>query len=392
MEKLVVGIMSGTSLDGVDASLLKIKGSGLQTKIKILKSISIPYSERIKQEILEVMDKNKSNIEKVTNLNFKLGYLFSESVFEVCNKANIEISDINFIGSHGQTVYHIPLSDEHSIASTLQIGEPSIIAHETNKTVVSNFRPMDMASGGEGAPLIPYVDWLLFNNNKQGRIMQNIGGIGNCTVLEKNASTDSILAFDTGPGNMIIDSLCRKLYNKPYDENGNIAKTGQVHSNIVFELMEDMYFKTSPPKTTGREKFGEYFVENFIHKYSHVEKKDLITRVTYFTAYSISTAYQQYVFPYYDISEIIVSGGGANNTTLISMIKQLLPDKFVTTLDRYEITTDEKEAVGFALLANETLHQKKTNVPYSTGAKKLVILGQITLPPTGDDSFSYKFN
>lgn len=392
MNKLVVGLMSGTSLDGIDASLLKISGSGLYTKIEVLKSVSIPYDEKTKQQILEVMDKETSNIEKVTTLNVKLGYLFSKSVFKVCQDADVEIRDLSLIGSHGQTVYHIPRANEGEYVSTLQLGDPSIMAYETNTTVVSNFRPMDMASGGEGAPLIPYVDWLLFQNSEQGRIMQNIGGIGNCTVLEKNSSKDNIFAFDTGPGNMIIDSLCRKLYNEAYDEHGEIAETGEVHSNIVSELMQNMYFKIVPPKTTGREEFGEAFVEELLKKFGDVAKVDLIATATYFTAYSIAEAYKKYVFPYYDISEIIISGGGANNPTLISMMRTLIPDKRVTTLNEFGITSDEKEAVGFAILAHETVHQQKTNIPNATGAKDNVILGQITLAPAGDSDFIYQSN
>ncbi|MFU0789686.1 MAG: anhydro-N-acetylmuramic acid kinase AnmK [Virgibacillus proomii] len=384
MSMLVVGLMSGTSLDGIDASLVKMEGYKRRTRMEVLKSISLPYNDELKQELLLAINKTSSNVEQICSLNFKMGYVFANAVKAVCKEANIHLHQLDLIGSHGQTLYHIPKA-HHSLAkSTLQVGDPSIIAYETNTVVVSNFRTMDIAAGGEGAPLIPYMDWLLFRDENKGRILQNIGGIGNCTVIPKNAQINEIYAFDTGPGNMIIDELCRKLCHLPFDEGGRIAAKGKVHKDIVDRWMQHAYFRLVPPKSTGREDFGSEYTKEILTLSSNLPPEDLIATATYFTAFSIVDAYKKFVFPNSEVSEIILSGGGGNNHTLIKMIEQLLPTINVFTIDQLGITTDEKEAVGFAVLANETIHQQQTNVPKATGAIEPVILGQIALPPYGD--------
>lgn len=381
---LVVGLMSGTSLDGIDASLVEIEGFGEATKINVIKSISLPFDIAIKEELLNIMDIHTSNVEQICSMNYKISYLFADAVKEVCKQAHVPLEELDLIGSHGQTIYHIPQAAPPLVNSTLQIGDPAVIAYETNTLVVSNFRAMDMAAGGEGAPLIPYIDWLLFKSRDKGRILQNIGGIGNCTVLKRNGMKDDMIAFDTGPGNMIIDELCRTLKQIPYDKDGVLAAQGKVHQDLVSEWMRHDYFKKAPPKSTGREVFGRDYTLNLIKKYSHLPDEDLIATATYFTAYSIVASYKQFVFPDYEIDEIIISGGGGNNPTLLAMMKELLPDKTVITSKELGISTDEKEAVGFAILANEYIHQQKTNIPKATGARSEVLLGQITLPPYGD--------
>lgn len=381
---LAVGLMSGTSLDGVDASLVEIEGFGEKTEIRVIKSISLPYDSSLKERLLEIMNVETSDVEKLCSMNYEISYLFAKAVKEVCKKAGIPLERLDIIGSHGQTVYHLPQPTPPFVRSTLQIGDPAIIAYETNTLVVSNFRAMDMAAGGEGAPLIPYIDWLLFKSDDKGRILQNIGGIGNCTVLKRNGQKEEMIAFDTGPGNMIIDELCRTLKNIPYDKNGTIAARGTVHHDLVHEWMQHDYFKKLPPKSTGRELFGKNYTLKIIKKYPNLSAEDLIATATYFTAYSIVKAYHDFVFPHYEIDEIIISGGGGNNPTLIKMIQDLIPEKHVMTIDKLGITTDEKEAVGFAILANEYIHQQKANIPQATGAKEAVLLGQITLPPYGD--------
>ncbi|MEB3749250.1 anhydro-N-acetylmuramic acid kinase AnmK [Geobacillus icigianus] len=381
---LVVGLMSGTSLDGIDASLVKIDGFGTSTKIKVIKSTFLPYEQTLKEELLSAMDKKRSNVEQICSLNFKLGYLFADGVKKVCREADIPLSQIDLIGSHGQTIYHLPNPLPPLTKSSLQIGDPSVLAYETKTLVVSNFRAMDIAAGGEGAPLIPYIDWLLFRSKRKGRILQNIGGIGNCTVLKRNAKKEDIIAFDTGPGNMIIDELCRTLLNIPYDANGEIASQGKVPHDVIAKLMDHDFFKKSPPKSTGREEFGREFTLKMIKNFSDLSPKDLIATATYFTAYSIAEAYKRFVFPEAKIDEIVVSGGGGNNKTLLKMIQSLLPDKKLIKMDDLGVTADEKEAVGFAVLANEYIHQQKTNMPKATGAKEFVLLGQLTFPPYGD--------
>ncbi|WP_270577680.1 anhydro-N-acetylmuramic acid kinase AnmK [Caldibacillus thermoamylovorans] len=381
---LIVGLMSGTSLDGIDASLVDIKHYGEKTKVKVLKSISIPYDTTIKEELLQVMNIETSNVQQICSLNFKISYLFAEAVKEVCNQANISLNQLDLIGSHGQTIYHMPKTKQSFVNSSLQIGDPSVIAYETKTMVISNFRSMDIAAGGEGAPLIPYIDWLLFKSDTKGRILQNIGGIGNCTVLKRSCQKEDIIAFDTGPGNMIIDELCRTLINVPYDQNGIIASHGKVHGQLVEEWMGHPYFKKSPPKSTGREQFGKQYTIELIEKYPSLSVEDFVATATFFTARSIACAYQKFVFPTEKIDDILISGGGANNQTLINMIQSLLPNQVVQTSNEYGITADEKEAVGFAVLANEYIHQQKTNIPKATGARQSVLLGQMTLPPDGD--------
>lgn len=390
MSMLVVGLMSGTSLDGIDASLVRIEGFGRNTRAEVMESISLPYNESIKQELLSSMDNKTSNIEQICSLNFKMATIFTDAVKQVCKKANIPLEELDLIGSHGQTLYHIPQANFPLAKSTLQIGDPSVIAYETNTMVISNFRTMDIAAGGEGAPLIPYIDWLLFNDATKGRILQNIGGIGNCTVIEKNAQLKDVYAFDTGPGNMIIDELCRNLFDISYDKSGQIASKGKVHKDIVFKWMNHDYFSLKPPKSTGREEFGREYTKKVLKSYHHLPKEDLIATATYFTAYSIVDAYNKFIFPTSQIEDIILSGGGAHNRTLLQTIKQLLPDKQVFVVDQFGMTTDEKEAIGFAILANESIHQQKANVPSATGAKEPVILGQITFPPYGDHKHIFK--
>lgn len=381
---LVVGLMSGTSLDGIDASLVKINGFGMTTKIEVIESISVLYEEKMREELLLAMNKETSNVEQFCSLNYKLGYIFAEAVKTVCKKANVSLKQIDLIGSHGQTLYHIPQAVSPLVKSTLQIGDPCILAYETDTMVISNFRAMDIAAGGEGAPLIPYIDWLLFKNPSRGRILQNIGGIGNCTVINVDCQKEDIIAFDTGPGNMIIDGLCRKLKDVPYDHGGRIAGHGTVHKELVSKWMQHRFFDAKPPKSTGREDFGSNYTRQLIENYCDLSSEDLIATATYFTAYSIVYAYKKFVFPKFQIDEVVISGGGGNNTTLISMIQSLLPDKHVIASNEIGINIDEKEAVGFAVLANESVHQQKSNVPSATGAKKPVILGQISLPPNGD--------
>lgn len=381
---LAVGLMSGTSLDGIDASLVEIEGYGEETKIHVINSISIPYGASMKERLLEMMNVETSDVEKLCSMNYEISYLFADAVKEVCQASGIPLEELDLIGSHGQTVYHLPRANAPFVRSTLQIGDPAIIAYETNTLVVSNFRAMDMAAGGEGAPLIPYIDWLLFKSNEKGRILQNIGGIGNCTVLKRNGQKEEMIAFDTGPGNMIIDELCRTLKHIPYDENGVLAASGTIHHDLVQEWMEHDYFKKHPPKSTGREVFGKDYTLEIIKKYPDLSAEDLIATATYFTAYSIVAAYRDFVFPKYEIDEIIISGGGGNNPTLCKMIQELLPEKKVMIIDELGISTNEKEAVGFAILAHEYIHQQKTNIPQATGANEAVLLGQMTLPPHGD--------
>ncbi|SFJ49373.1 anhydro-N-acetylmuramic acid kinase [Thermoflavimicrobium dichotomicum] len=378
-----MGLMSGTSLDGIDAALVEIQGSGTSTKVKLIEFVTCPFSDTIRKEIQDACSVEFSSVRLITSLNFKLGYLFAEAVKKVCEKARVDPKDLDFIGSHGQTIFHLPFpegSDE--VPSTLQIGEPAVIAYETETCVVSNFRTMDMAAGGQGAPLVPYTDFLLFRSS-DGRALQNIGGIGNVTVIPKEAEFEDVFAFDTGPGNMIIDAICQRLFGKPYDEDGQIAARGQVHEPLLAECMSHPYFAEHPPKSTGRELFGEEYVSTLLAKWGFLPSEDLVATVTMFTAQSIVDSYQRFIFPQYEIEEVVVSGGGAYNRTLLKMMASLLPDCKVVTQEDLGYSSAAKEAIAFAILANETLHNQPANVPKATGAKKRVILGNITPAPRG---------
>ncbi|MCC5801049.1 anhydro-N-acetylmuramic acid kinase AnmK [Rossellomorea vietnamensis] len=382
-KRLAVGLMSGTSVDAVDAALVSIEGAGTDTVVELVQYSTTPFSQPVKKKIFAVMSPDHSSTPLLSSLHFELGDVYADAVEKVCTEAGISVDDLSFIGSHGQTVYHQPFHTEDSVASTLQIGEPSVIAYRTHTQVVSNFRSMDMAAGGEGAPLVPYTEFLLYRKKDGGRLLQNIGGIGNVTVLQKDCSLEEVFAFDTGPGNMVIDGLCGKLFGLSYDEDGSIAARGTVHPEAARKWMEweKDFFQKAPPKSTGRELFGEVFVNRILQEYTNIPKEDLIATATYFTALSISDAYKTFVFPRHPINEVIIGGGGSYNGTLLQMMKELLPEVTILIQEDIGYSSDAKEAIAFALLANETLHGKPGNVPGATGAKKPVILGSITPSP-----------
>ncbi|MBL4934728.1 anhydro-N-acetylmuramic acid kinase [Clostridium sp. YIM B02515] len=380
MEKYIVGLMSGTSLDGIDSALVKISGSGENTNVELIDFINKEIPEDIKNEIMDCFSVTKSNVELICSVNFKLGYLFAQAVKEVCSKANFDISKLDLIGSHGQTVYHVPKGHDNIIESTLQIGEPAVIAYETGVTVVSNFRTMDMAAGGQGAPLVPYTEYLLYRTDKN-RALQNIGGIGNVTVIPKKCSMEQMYAFDTGPGNMIMDEVTKRLQGQKYDKGGYFASLGKVNEDMLKELMSIEYINAEPPKTTGREFFGSQFVDRLLEKWGNLEANDIIATVTMFTAKSIALNYREFVFNAYPIEEVILGGGGSYNNTLVSMIKELLPECKVMIQEDLGYSSDAKEAIAFAVLANETINGNAGNVLGATGAKERVILGNITPVP-----------
>ena len=378
----VVGLMSGTSLDGVDVALVKMDGCGITTKVEVLDFLTIPFSTLERQEIEEVLDIQSSSVQNICSLNFKLGHKFAEAVNIICEKNNKLTTELDAVSSHGQTIWHQPLEEGRFMPSTLQIGEPAIIAYKTGAKVVSNFRTMDMAAGGLGAPLVPYTEWLLYRSDVKSRALQNIGGIGNVTVIPKAATLSEVTAFDTGPGNMIIDELCLRLFSKGYDEDGYFASQGCINEQMLTDLMNTPYLLLPPPKTTGRELFGKQFVTELLLKYPTANKYDILATATMFTAKSIAMQYEHYVFPICQIDEMIIGGGGSYNKTLVQMLRELLHDKCkVMTGEDFGYASGAKEAIAFAVLANETLHGIPSNVPSVTGAKTAVILGNITLPP-----------
>ncbi|MBI5678448.1 MAG: anhydro-N-acetylmuramic acid kinase, partial [Planctomycetes bacterium] len=376
---------------------------GLHTRINVLVSETYPYDETTRTAILDTCNPGTGTVDKVCQLNFFLGKLFANAATAIANKAHISIKDIDLIGSHGQTVYHIPnpatmeKTEDRSqrlevreteawdlphIRSTLQIGEPSVIAQETGVTTVADFRPRDMAAGGQGAPLVPYVDFILFRDKEKGRALQNIGGIANVTVLPKNCGINDVIAFDTGPGNMIIDRITELVTNNThhFDEGGKLAARGSVNDAILSSLLAHPYLSKPPPKTTGREEFGISFADNLYKEAIHsgIKDLDILATVTAFTAHSIADSYKHWILPKHHLSEIILSGGGNHNDTLIKFLRQYLePTIQIHSINKFGISPNTKEALAFAILANETISGNPNNIPSATGAREAVIMGKI---------------
>ncbi|MFQ6043321.1 MAG: anhydro-N-acetylmuramic acid kinase [Candidatus Poribacteria bacterium] len=380
--KRIVGLMSGTSADGIDVALVEIEGSGLETKLQLLCFHFFPFEKDVRERICELFSPQSGSVDKICQCNFLLGELFADAALEVIHKSGFPSSSIHLIASHGQTIYHLPPSMNPIVPSTLQIGEPAIIAHRTGIPVIADFRVADVAVGGEGAPLVPYVDFLLFRDERRTRAIQNLGGISNVTVIPADAKREDIFAFDTGPGNMLIDGVVRLLTEGKYDcdPNGAIAATGKTDTTLLHELMEHPFIFATPPKSTGRETFGTHYALDVIQgaKSRNMEDAEIMATLTEFTAKSIYENYMRFVFPQHCVFEIIVSGGGVHNRTLMKFLKRYFGNIPLVKSDSYGIPVDAKEAIAFAILANETLANHPGNMPKVTGAQRPVILGKFT--------------
>lgn len=368
------GCMSGTSLDGLDVAIVAFEGESVR-----LESFSnTPLPPEIEQDIRDCFDLMRTNVQVICSLNHKLAIFIAETVKNHCEQHGFPPEKLDFIASHGQTVWHIPEAGGGLVKSTLQIGEPSVIAYHTGVKVVSGFRNADMAAGGQGAPLVPFADYILFRAG-HGRLMQNIGGIGNVTVLPANCAPADVFAFDTGPGNMIIDALARHFFGKSYDPDGSFAARGHVLPELLEKLMSTPFISAPPPKTTGRELFGADFVSGLLSAAGNADKHDILATATAFTAKSIAENYKRFVFAELPVSEVVVSGGGAYNKTLMRMLMEYLPGCEVKTLESLGMSPDAKEAVAFAVLGHETLNGRPSNMPRVTGASRPVILGNVTV-------------
>lgn len=382
----VIGLMSGTSADGISAVLVEIQGSGLETRFRLLAYETYPYPRDVREMIFELFDPSRGSVDKVCFMNFVLGELFAKAAVKVAASAGYTMEDVDLIGSHGQTVYHIPQVREVGgvrTRSTLQIGEPSVIAERTGVITVADFRPRDVAAGGEGAPITAYVDYLLFRSEDVSRAVQNIGGIANVTFIPKGASIEDIVAFDTGPGNMVIDAVVRHVTcgERTYDEDGAIASRGRVSEELLSRLMEHPFIRRKPPKTTGREDFGEHFARRVIEAAERmgVYGSDLVATVTAFTARSIAYSYREFLEPISKVDEVIVGGGGALNRCLMKMLVEELEGVKVSTHEDYGIPAQAKEPLAIAILANETISGNFNNIPRATGAERRVVMGKILL-------------
>jgi len=381
--RLVVGLMTGTSLDGVDAALVEIVGSGLFTRAKLLHFISVPFEPVVREELFKVASGKLISSQTISQLNFLLGILYSEVVFKLCQVAGTDFHDVELIGSHGQTIFHQSepsLFCGRKIASTLQIGEAAFLAERTGVTTVSDFRPRDMSAGGKGAPLIPYVDYVLFRDPRLGRVLLNVGGIANIPSIPAAAEMHQVKAFDTGPGNMVIDALVRHFTagEKKFDYRGQVAQSGTVLPAVLNRLLAKDYFSQEPPKSAGREQFGELFVQEFLDDQSSHRFEDLVCTATELTARSIANAIEDFVIPGAHMNQLAVSGGGAQNEFLLERLRALLPQLEVLNCDDLGIPVEAKEAVGFAILANETFNLNAGNLPSATGARHPVVLGKVT--------------
>jgi anhydro-N-acetylmuramic acid kinase len=374
----VAGLMSGTSVDGVDVAVVDIT----KQKVKLCAFDVFPYPNALRKEILRLCNIESARLDNVCHYNFVLGKVFADAIVKLCNKSGIPLDSIDLLGSHGQTIYHNPRGKRYSkktIRSTLQIGEPSLIAQRTGVTTVADFRPRDMAAGGEGAPLVPYADYILFGRNRSSRAVQNIGGIANITFLPRGCKHDDIVAFDTGPGNMVIDGITRLISGnkRRFDSSGKMAARGTVNKRLLDEMLRHPFLRRRPPKSTGREEFGISFAQK-IYKQA-VEKgianADIVATVTAFTAKSIAQAYSQFLPTIPD--EIILCGGGSRNDTLVEMLSSELPDAKMRSTDDFGISVDAKEAVSFAILAWATIKGLTNNVPGVTGAERPVVMGKI---------------
>jgi anhydro-N-acetylmuramic acid kinase len=381
-KKLIIGLMSGTSVDGIDAVLLRVGGSGTRTSYKQLAFISSPYPRNVREMILRNSSAHSSSVEEISHLNFLLGEFFADAAARVTRRASCKLSDVDLIGSHGQTIHHLPNPWRFAgkrIRATLQIGDPAIIAKRTGIATVGDFRIGDIALGGQGAPLVPYIDYLLFRSKTRSRGLLNIGGIANITILPKNCGLEDIRAFDTGPGNMVIDALTGRFYQQPYDKSGKFARLGKVSRSLLRRLGEHPFVRRKPPKSTGREEFGERFVSRVLRRGASLTKLDLLATVTEFTAYSVYQNYKRFVEKETRLDELVVSGGGAHNKAIIAGLRRYFSPVQVRIIEDYGISSDAKEAVCFALLANETIAGNPGNVPAVTGANKPTILGKICL-------------
>jgi anhydro-N-acetylmuramic acid kinase len=379
-KKNVIGLMSGTSADGVDSALVEIEGYGIDTRIKLIKSATYPFSENVRDRLFRIFPPSICSVVDICELNFALGDAFAEATLKVIEDAGLKVSDVDLIGSHGQTICHLPNSD---IRSTLQIGEPSVIAFKTGIVTVADFRVADVSAGGHGAPLVPYVDFLLLRDKEKTRAIQNIGGIGNVTVLPANDDLEGVIAFDTGPGNMMIDETVRIITNGQYnyDHNGEIASKGVPNSDMLRKLLSHPFIQQTPPKTTGREDFGAHFTRRLVDEARAlgISDTDLVATVTAYTAECIYENYKRFILPIYDVSEVLICGGGVHNQTLMRFLRERLLPINVGIVDDYGLSSDAKEAIAFAVLANETIHGNYGNVQNATGASKRVILGKIVM-------------
>lgn len=370
--------MSGTSADGVDVAVVDVTG----WRVKPAAFDTFAYRPALRRAVLDLCRPESSRLEDICHYNHVLGEVFANAVIRLCQHTDIPLGSVELVGSHGQTIFHHPKGGRHggrTTCSTLQIGEPCVIAQRTGITTVADFRPRDMAAGGQGAPLVPYADYVLFRSGRLSRAVQNIGGIANVTFLPRACTLEDVVAFDTGPGNMVIDGVMRLITNGRHqcDRRGGLAAKGMVDEVLLKGMLRHPFLRRRPPKSTGREEFGQAYCESFFRsaKERRLSNEDTVATATAFTAASIAGAYHKFLPEMPD--EMILAGGGAHNVTLVRMLRDRLGDIRIRTTDEFGIGVDAREAVAFALLAVATIRGVASNVPSATGAEEPVILGKI---------------
>jgi anhydro-N-acetylmuramic acid kinase len=385
---IVAGVMSGTSADGIDVAVVRVSSAGTSKKksisyprFELLGHAEYPYPSQVRRAILASMNSDHASVGDLARLNFLLGELYAKAV---CTTQKRLACKVELVGCHGQTLFHQGESTRYlgrRLTATWQTGEGSVIAARLGTPVITDFRPADMANGGKGAPLVPFLDYIFYRHPSRGRIIQNIGGIANLTAIPAAASPGQVIAFDTGPGNMVIDAVVDQLYGKAYDRDGRLAASGQVLSGILSSVLGLPYFSRRPPKTAGREEFGRDFVAQFLRRCRTSRKADVVATATALTAKSISGAVNRFVVrKKRSFEELIVSGGGAKNPTLLSMLRDELSQirLRLRLSDEFGLPAEAKEAVAFAVLAFQTWHHRASNIPAATGAIRAAILGKIS--------------
>lgn len=379
--------MSGTSLDGVDVAVARLEGSGPNLEAELIGHAAFPYPPDLRALLLDNSAPESSTVLDLSQLNFRLASEYERAVRAAVNEAGLSLADVDLVGSHGQTVHHVPDRIDcagDGIISTMQIGDASVLANLLDVPVVGDFRVADMALGGQGAPLVPYLDYVYFVDPEETRGLLNLGGIANITVIPPGADFDDVFAFDTGPGNMVIDSLARILYDEPFDESGHHAAGGEFDDAMMAELLRDPYFEQDPPKSTGREYFGMDYAEKLVTRCHEVMRNpgpnDVMSTASMLTVFSVYQAYARYIRDQHELDVLIVSGGGMHNDYLMERFVNTFAPIPVRSVEDYGLNSDAKEALCFAVLAHETLNGVPTNMPSVTGASRKTILGKICVP------------
>jgi anhydro-N-acetylmuramic acid kinase len=390
---LVAGVMSGTSADGVDVAICRVspaRDANSTPRVKLLGHVGLAYPKAVKAAVLQAMDANAISVAELSRLNWRLGEIYADAIEKAQTRVGVKVA---LVGCHGQTVYHQGAAEKYlgkTLRTTWQLGEAAIIAERLRVPVVSDLRPADIAAGGQGAPLVPMLDYCMFRSAKVSRVLQNLGGIGNLTAIPAEAGIDAMMAFDTGPGNMVIDACMRRLYEREFDRGGAVARTGQVLQSVVEQVLKAEYFTSPPPKSCGREQFGETFVSRFVamcrKAARSVQDEDVVATATALTTASVVEAYRKFVWRHVGQAaplsrvEFVVAGGGAKNATLMEMLRDGLEPLGVKVrfMDELGVPAQAKEAVAFALLAWLSCSGLPGNIPAATGAQRAVLLGKVS--------------